>query len=505
MAAPQGQPAANAWARAHLRRGSSPGQIWEISSEYPEARLTLGIDPSAGWHIEANGVRPIHCELFWDGEALWVADVRNAGGLFLDGERVTGWRQIQGPAELRFGQASLDIETSVPQHQQMASKPEMARPVTVTDIGASPLTGPPASGSSPMFGGAAGDDSVPDIDAEKTRLAAAPGLQPDPMRIGVPAPGAPPAISPDLRPRLGGSGDAAAPVAPAATRMVALPGAARPIGGQPAQPPAPPRLGGSPAPVVAPPPSRGAPPPPPPPASPAASPPPPSPPSAAPPPEAPGPSSPFAAPPEPSEAGTQEKKPGLFQRIFQKNEKADEGDSKQALPARTWILLSVTVLAAVGLLLWEEDPPEAPPPAAGNADPVVDVGAGPAEDPSGEAPTEEPGGEEPAGDDDGPEPGTETPATEPAADPDPAPSSEEPDESEEALDVNEDGVSWQRVAADAYIAGRYGDALEAYRRLAERHPDDDAYSAMIQILERRQSERCEDGRLPGGEPCAESP
>ena len=78
-----------AWARARLTRGSSGGAIWEISSDYPEARLSLGTAANAGWQIQAHGVHPIHCELFWDGTALWVADTQSVGGIFLDGERVS--------------------------------------------------------------------------------------------------------------------------------------------------------------------------------------------------------------------------------------------------------------------------------------------------------------------------------------------------------------------------------------------------------------------------------
>lgn len=98
MAYSPGHPAGQrAWARAHLTRGSSTGEVWEISSDYPEARLTIGSDPGAGWPIQAPGLFPIHCELFWDGQSLWVADTHGSGAVFLDGHRVTEWEQITGP------------------------------------------------------------------------------------------------------------------------------------------------------------------------------------------------------------------------------------------------------------------------------------------------------------------------------------------------------------------------------------------------------------------------
>ena len=125
--------------------------MWEIDANYPEARLSLGSATDAGWPIEAPGVHALHCELFWDGQTLWVADSHRAGGVFLDGSRVHDWVQVQGPSELRFGQASLDIETSAPIGMQMVSSPSEARPVTVTDMVAPPEDARP---SRPLFGGA---------------------------------------------------------------------------------------------------------------------------------------------------------------------------------------------------------------------------------------------------------------------------------------------------------------------------------------------------------------
>ncbi|MGE0790516.1 MAG: FHA domain-containing protein [Sandaracinaceae bacterium] len=565
MVAPEGHRSlANAWARAHLRRGSSTGQVWEISSEYPEARLTLGGSGDAGWQIDANGVRPVHCELFWDGEALWVADIHAVGGVFLDGSRVSDWVQIHGPAELRFGQAALDIETSVPQRQRMASKPELARPATMTDIGVVLL---PEQPSTARFGGAAGDVNVPDLDAEKTRLAAPPGmnaaLAADPMRIGVQAP---PTIRDDLRPRLGGNHATAHPLTSAATRMVSLPNARS----GPPPPPPPGRQANGPAPIVAPPPPRfdnlaavapmvgpSAV------VAPVTAPPPPS--FAAPPsaeraptattgasldaPAAPGSSavegapiaegaSPFAPPPTGPDAGAG-KSPGFFKRVFgQSGEGAPTG---RALPTRTWILLSVTVLAAVGLLLWDDEPEVATSPPSASGAPVVAVGAGPADptqaNPTGANPAQgDPtqGGSTQGGSTQGdPTQGGSTQGDPSQVDPtlgDPTAPHPIPiqtgaiqtgtpvdpsaipvagstgEEGAELLpELTESGATWQRAAVDALLAGRHDDALAHYRRLAERHPEDASYSTIVRVLERQQRERCTDGRTAEGEPCVQRP
>ena len=277
---PTGHPADEiAWARARLTRGSASGDVWEINASYPEARLSLGTESDAGWPIQAVGVRPVHCELFWDGRALWVSDVHKVGGVFLDGQRVRDWVQIHGPAELRFGQAALDIETSAPAVAKMASEPMHAKPVTVTDMVA------PPEGSG-RFGGAAGDISVPDLDSAKTSIAFQnPDLDRDRTQIAAPTDVVPTLHSLDLdggpttrvperspapkvpaadalRPRLGGdsSGGVGRP-ADQATRMVSMPTPPKPTGPPVATLPP----GGGPRPVGArpPPPPNRAPPPPP--------------------------------------------------------------------------------------------------------------------------------------------------------------------------------------------------------------------------------------------------
>jgi len=476
----QGYPAGRrAWARAQLVRGSSSGAVWEISADYPEARLTIGADPSAGWPIQAAGVQPVHCELFWDGTALWVADTHGAGGVFLDGQRVAEWVQIQGPAELRFGTAALDIETSPPEHEQMASRPDAARPVTMTDMHLPPED---ARRSGPIFGGAASDDSIPELDAAATRVVASPLAPPA-------APEPPSDALADLRPRLGGNVVAGSAEA---TRMVAMP-PARPA------PAAPQRQ--TPAPVVAPPPpSPVAPsfdqveqvapafPPPDVPLQPAA---------AAPPADG----GPFVAPPaapKPPEKASplapvlEQLKPLLAKLKPQSSAEvvsASGGKKGQALPTRTWIMLAVTLAAAVGLLLWEEEEPEmtspAPPAAAVAPQPAGLAAAQPA------VPEPEPAAPPTA---EAPAPGPEAPPSPAAPD-----ASEAGTVNEAAAEGTEDAKSLQRQAADHYIAGRYPEALVIYRQLAQANPQNEAYASMVQILERRT--RCRDGVGPGGEPC----
>lgn len=410
----------DAWARANLTRGDSAGQIWEISAEYPEARLTLGSAPDAGWAIRAHGVHPIHCELFWDGRALWVADTAQVGGVFLDGQRVGDWIQIHGPAQLRFGQASMDVETSAPMGQRMMSNPVHAKPITLTDLA---LPEP----KNAHFGGAAGDRelSVPDLEGEKTKLAAAPSAAQIQARMG--GGGA----APVLRPRLGGAVAGATPPAAdhnaEATRMVAMP--VRP------EEPAAPAF------------------------------------------QIPGAATGGFAPPPASSAPPVEKEHavGKFLGTLKIKLKPEPPPPKgePALPLRTWILLGVTVLVTVGWLLWDDAPePEASAEAPAATSAELDAG----EDPAVENPVAVVEN-----------PDIENPDIENAAEiPIPTPSSE-PLPASEGNAEGEEGPSRVRRAADAYIAGRYADALVAYEELAAAYPDDPAYAAMVRILERRAS------------------
>ena len=44
----QAVPGGKSWAKVRLTRGQSAGGVWEIDQQYPQARLGIGSDPSAG-------------------------------------------------------------------------------------------------------------------------------------------------------------------------------------------------------------------------------------------------------------------------------------------------------------------------------------------------------------------------------------------------------------------------------------------------------------------------
>ncbi len=113
------------WARVQLVQGQSGAGMWDLSSQLPEARVTVGAGPSAGWNVQATGVEQEHFELYWDGRALWVSPA-HTGQLTIDGERVQAWRQISGRARLEFGSAAFIVESS--QSIEVSGTPVPARP-----------------------------------------------------------------------------------------------------------------------------------------------------------------------------------------------------------------------------------------------------------------------------------------------------------------------------------------------------------------------------------------
>ena len=99
------------WARVQLAQGNSAAGLWDLSSETPEARITVGAGFGAGWSVQAPDVAPVHFELFWDGSALWISPPFD-GDLTVDGERIQGWRQMLGRSRVEFGRAAFLVETS---------------------------------------------------------------------------------------------------------------------------------------------------------------------------------------------------------------------------------------------------------------------------------------------------------------------------------------------------------------------------------------------------------
>ncbi len=100
------------WARVQLTQGQSGAGLWDLSSAVPQARISVGAGPDAGWNVQAGGVLPVHFELAWDGTFLWVSPPAPGGSLAVNNEQVSAWKQLTGRCALSFGQAVMTVDTS---------------------------------------------------------------------------------------------------------------------------------------------------------------------------------------------------------------------------------------------------------------------------------------------------------------------------------------------------------------------------------------------------------
>gem|GEM_PF-2176304 len=186
--------------------------MWQIDSQYPQARLSIGSAAAAGWPINAFGVQPNHFEIYWDGNTLYLADTLRVGGVTLNGQPLGAeWVQIRGRGEVVFGQASMSIETSESNARPIQTDPSIAKRVSVTpDMGTQEIQAEATRVAEPSWSDA---DALA---AESTRIgdetmmpsmmgAPSLGRPPAPQLGARPASQYPPAPPPGARPRLGGS------------------------------------------------------------------------------------------------------------------------------------------------------------------------------------------------------------------------------------------------------------------------------------------------------------
>lgn len=161
---------AESWARLRLVQGDSSAQVWELVASRGQTTLTVGAGPSSSWVVKADGVRPLHFSLHWDGESLRIADTYGAGDVRVDGTPVTAqWRSLAGSARVEFGKAAMVAETSASTAQDSAHPLEPSAAVDETPSEAAPEATAPASsvavqrmhkatliGVSPLANGGAG-------------------------------------------------------------------------------------------------------------------------------------------------------------------------------------------------------------------------------------------------------------------------------------------------------------------------------------------------------------
>ncbi len=115
---------AESWAKLRLVEGDSSATKWELVSSLGHTTLTVGSNSDCTWVVRAEGVRPIHFSLHWDGNTLRAADVYSAGDVRIDGQALTSqWKPLVGRARIEFGRAALVVESSVASQPKSGDHP----------------------------------------------------------------------------------------------------------------------------------------------------------------------------------------------------------------------------------------------------------------------------------------------------------------------------------------------------------------------------------------------
>jgi hypothetical protein len=532
--------------RVELVRGQSSLGAWETDAKAAGARVEVGSDPECAWRIVASGVQAYHVELYWDGEVLWVAAGDDCS-VKVDGMAIDDWCATAHGSRVEFGDAQLRVVTQAVDLSSVVDRTDhgLNNPSLVTRatgiLGEKTQLDPGgprfADDAPPVYAVESGVPKPSHEDQIVTRMNVSPKRRLDEVAI------AKTAVDPprQAQPIFGG-----AAASPNDTRLVPLPGGPRPAGAAPepvrrAPPPrlgnrgravrasAPPKPNGAEAPAMnaamAAPPAfpnahamqaqHGHPMPPasphamqpamPPHAMPTApvpltaplSPPPPQP--MPMPMQAPiqAPMQPSAFPNVPSDAGIvaagaaptpMQLGPALPPEAPSFTAPpavvaTAKPKKKMSMPPRTWIMLSVTVLAACFVLLMD-DGEEAV--VVDDTPRVVQVDEAPETQPS----TSETAMQAP----EEPRSLIGLPDTIEVAEP------EDPTEAAETVE-EETGDTLARRAADALMNGDHRGAMLLYRELVLLEPENEAYRSIALMIERELRARCRDGVDPNGEPC----
>ncbi len=141
------------WARVRVVQGSSEAMLWDLGSNLPEARVIVGSGAGAQWIVNAPSVAPQHFELYWDGSSVWLSPPKE-GSLRVDGEIINSWRQVVGTQRIDFGQGAMVIESS---HSAVAPQASLAAIHDAPDT----VPPPPPPGAAPLI-----DDGIPMLDPD---------------------------------------------------------------------------------------------------------------------------------------------------------------------------------------------------------------------------------------------------------------------------------------------------------------------------------------------------
>ncbi|RLB46464.1 MAG: hypothetical protein DRJ42_27605 [Deltaproteobacteria bacterium] len=453
------------WAKLSLARGNSANGEWSVDQNSVGSRVEVGSDPSCSWVVSGGTVAAKHLEIYWDGEVLWVARIEGAPEVRVDGLMVDDWYAVAKGSTIEFGGATLIVSEGAGgfDTSSLASRVGETSDVNLGHADAATAIAKPGASYDPHSVPNAATAILQPRDVPAPALSAAATQILGPSGSDDEAAGRIAAFEADLGnphetqqvPSAGGLPGAQA------TQLVSLPGE-RPPSGPAAEKrrPPPPRFGqnvkvnsaAAPSPPVPPAPASVATPPAPAPAGASGD--------VAPSPENPdAPASPFAAAP-----------------AFDPKARKKRGPSgKRSLPTRTWLLLGAVVVALLVVSFMGNDEDVTSPPAP-------DGGQGAA------APSADGGVD-----------GGATDIVDSGA---PADAALTPTDAGPPVDAGAtELIPLENRAAEAVIANHFSEAFGLYTELVERHPDNEAYAAMCEILRDRIQASCRNGVDQQGNAC----
>ncbi len=122
-----------------LGQGESANSTATFSPMMSARQVTVGSGTNAQWKVRAQGVEPVHAELYWDGSVAFVRDAGSLSGVYVGVERIEDWRQLYDGDEVLFGDAVLRVRAVGPD----------ARPPSVHPVGG--IVGFPRAPASASF------------------------------------------------------------------------------------------------------------------------------------------------------------------------------------------------------------------------------------------------------------------------------------------------------------------------------------------------------------------
>ena len=128
MASPAAPSAQTNTVTLSIAQGESANPTATFSHAMAARMVTVGSGAAAHWKIRAHGVEPLHAELYWDGNILWIRNGGSLSGTYVGGNRADDWAQVFDGTEVLLGSARITSKVVGPD----ARNPAVSAPGAAT-------------------------------------------------------------------------------------------------------------------------------------------------------------------------------------------------------------------------------------------------------------------------------------------------------------------------------------------------------------------------------------